>query len=198
MKKNTTIISTLVALGLLSCSNQQAETVETKNLADTLKTAKSINTETITPTEINYKSYCNDKCGFCIDYPLDILYPQGESGSGDGQIFKSKTAENSLSVARDYSNVDDSYTDETSGGFSLEKYFENECFINEKETPTKVITYKKFNTEYFVISGYIEGKIFYRKTTFAGDCLVTCVLTYTEKEKEFYNKVAERIFKSLK
>ena len=37
-----------------------------------------------------YGSYSNGRFGYSIDYPKDLLIPQGESDNEDGQEFTSK------------------------------------------------------------------------------------------------------------
>ena len=40
--------------------------------------------------DITYKTYSNARFGYVINYPTDILIPQGEADNGDGQKFISK------------------------------------------------------------------------------------------------------------
>ncbi len=37
-----------------------------------------------------YETYYNHRYDYSIDYPKDVLFPQGESDNGDGQKFLSK------------------------------------------------------------------------------------------------------------
>lgn len=145
--------------------------------------------------EIKYKNYLNQKYGFSVDYPYEILTPQGESGSGDGQIFKSKKIpDNSLSVYRDYlDNLDPDVK------FTLEIGFNKEVkACNQKDSKRK-ITYKKLDKNFYVISGHKQnGDIFYQKTIFVDENLCTCILEYKEADKAIFNKISERVFKSFK
>lgn len=143
--------------------------------------------------EIKYDSYCNSRYGYCIDYPAGILFPQGEAPSGDGQVFKSKDAENELLVYRDLR--DNITMDEP---YSIQTAYEEDSRGNDLEKPKKVIVYKKLGKNFFIVSGYNSGKIFYQKTILREEGLVTSYLEYRESDSSLYNKISERIFSSLK
>jgi hypothetical protein len=144
------------------------------------------------PAEIRYDSYCNEQYGFCIDYPVEILLPQGESDSGDGQAFKSKDGENTLLVYRDLRDNSD-----PDGNFTIQQAFQEDIKIYP-ERSNREVTYKKEGENFYVVSGYNNGKIFYQKTILSDGKLVTCLLEYSESEKERYNKIAEYIFSTFK
>jgi len=178
-------------LGLTGCGNKTSspnDPAGTGNEKTTENSAQKENTG-----EITYKTYCNNRFGFCIDYPSDKLYPQGESGSGDGQIFTSKDAENTLWVYRDFRDNED-----PDANFNLESAFNTDSQGNNPENPKRVITYKKLGKTFYVVSGYDSGKIFYQKTILTEQGLATALFEYSEKEKDVYDKVSEKIFKSFK
>ncbi|HEX7415258.1 MAG TPA: hypothetical protein VF411_14535 [Bacteroidia bacterium] len=191
MKKIIGLITAIVTVGLISCNNNQTQTKDKPLQQD--KTQRSDTISKAMEEEIKYETYCNQRYNFCIDYPSGLLFPQGESDSGDGQVFKSKDAENTLTVYRDFRdniNPDQTYT--------IEDAYNEDSRGNNSDKPKRVITYKKLGKSYFVVSGYNEGKIFYQKTAITGGELKTCLLEYKEIDKEVYNKISERIFKSFK
>lgn len=101
-----------------------------------------------------YHTYYNPRFGYSIAYPKDILYPQGESDNGDGQKFLSKDADASLIV----------YGSNNALNQSLEDLYLEESRGGTYENPTKVVTYQVLKNNWFVVSGYNSGKVFYQKT----------------------------------
>ena len=191
MKKIIELITAIVTVGLISCNNNQVQTKDKPLQQD--KTQRSDTISKTTEEEIKYETYCNQRYNFCIDYPSGRLFAQGESDSGDGQTFKSKDADNTLKVYRDFRdniNPDQTYT--------IEDAYNEDSRGNNPDKPKRVITYKKLGKNYFVVSGYNEGKIFYQKTAITSGELKTCLLEYKEIDKEVYNKISDRIFKSFK
>lgn len=146
-------------------------------------------------TEIKYKNYLNQKFGFSVDYPYEILIPQGESTSGDGQIFKSlKTPDNTLTVCRDYLDVLNPDIE-----FTLKVAYDKHVKAFSKKGNGRNITYKKFDKKFFVLSGYKDnGDIYYQKTMIIDGNLCSCLLEYKVADKALFNKISERVFKSFK
>jgi hypothetical protein len=143
-------------------------------------------------TEIKFETYCNKNFAYCIDFPSEILFPQGESDSGDGQWFKSKDGESTLAAYRDLrDNMDIK-------AFELSKAYQEDSRANDPEKPNRVVTYKKLNKDNYVVSGYDDGKIFYQKTIISDGMLATSILHYREKDSFIFNKISERVFKSFK
>lgn len=144
---------------------------------------------------IKYKNYLNQSFGFSIDYPNEILLPQGESGSGDGQTFvSSKNKNNLLAVYRDFlDNMDPEVN------FTLEVGFKKEVAACEGKEARRKITYKKLGKDFYVLSGYKQnGYIFYQKSILVQGALCTCILEYSKEDKELFGKISERVFKSFK
>ncbi len=140
-----------------------------------------------------YETYCNTKYGYCVDYPSKILLPQGESGSGDGQVFESKDKENSLTIYRDLrDNMDPDVK------FDIATAYKEDIDVSESRTH-KTVTYKKLGKTFYIVSGYEGKKIYYQKTFLSEDGqLVTCRLVYLERDKLLYNTLLDHIMKSLR
>lgn len=135
-----------------------------------------------------YKVYHNSRFAYSIAYPKNTLYPQGESDNGDGQKFLSKDADASLIVygsnnAFDQS-LEDLYLDESRGGLP--------------EDPKKVVTYRVLKNNWFVVSGYNAGKIFYRKTILNKDQFKSLYFEYPESKKKIYDPVTKQLSSSFK
>jgi hypothetical protein len=194
MIKIIKIVTWFAIASLLGCNNTQLppqENYQQQALTEHPDTNSKVSTNT--DVEIKYETYCNSRFGFCIDYPMGILYPQGESDNRDGQVFKSKDAENILWVYRDFR---DNINPETP--YTIETAYKEDSWGNNPDEPKRVITYKKLGKNFFVISGYNDGKIFYQKTIMRNEEIITSIIVYKEIDKEIYNKIAERIFKSFK
>ena len=130
-----------------------------------------------------YDTYHNDRFDYSIEYPKDVLFPQGESDNGDGQKFLSKDADASLIV----------YGSNNALKQSLEEVYREES----RGGTAGVVTYKVLEDNWFVVSGYNSGRVFYQKTIFHDDVLKTFVLEYDESQKELYDPIAKRLATSF-
>jgi hypothetical protein len=185
--KQTTFTLFTLAIMLSSCNtNNQAE--ESSNTTDLTKEEKEITTRD-KQDDFKFETYCNSRFGFCIDYPSNKLFPQGESANGDGQIFTSEDTETTLWVYRDFR--DNAYVEDE---FTIKSVFNSDIQTNN---PNRSITYKQLGTDYYVVSGYNEDKIFYQKTMITDKGLATSLIEYPESEREYYDKVSETIFTSF-
>lgn len=196
---STLVLFTIISVGTSSCLQNNTETernisvIDSLGQRDSLSKIEPLSQIDIKSDEITFKKYCSSKFGFCVEYPERILFPQGESDNGDGQIFKSKNAENYLQVYRDYRDM----VAENSK-FTLEDAYQLDTWANDPDKPKRVLTYKKLGKNFYVVSGYNNGKVFYQKTIIIDDVLATCMIEYNETEKSVYDKVCDRIYKSFK
>jgi hypothetical protein len=135
--------------------------------------------------EISFEIYCNEKYDFCISYPT-ILVPQGEVD--DGQIFILE--ETKLLVCWEFmKNNEGEFIEDVNEAY--------EKTLSEYEETTQVIyTIQKEN--FFIISGYDNEKMFYRKTLARRDGVyATGILTYNESNKKYYDDILVEIFNSF-
>lgn len=141
---------------------------------------------------IKYKTYNNNTYNYSVDYPVDLLIPQGESGSGDGQVFKSKDEKCTLWVYRDFrDNVSDS-------SYTIETAYKEDAQPDHPDHPKREITYKTSGKNFYVISGTEGNKVFYQKTIMKKEQLITCLLEYKKSEKTKYDPVTEHISRSFR
>ncbi len=125
--------------------------------------------------------------GYSIVYPENILYPQGEADNGDGQKLLSKNADASLIVYGSNTldqSLEDLYLEESRGGMD--------------NNPKKVVTYRVLKNNWFVISGYNSGKVFYQKTILNNDQFKTFLFEYDENMKKIYDPIIKHISSSFK
>ncbi|MEK6783353.1 MAG: hypothetical protein AABY93_16750 [Bacteroidota bacterium] len=195
------IISTWLIISRPDIQTQVSEKAPVTDLSiDSSGNAKSLEREIETydvitklgSEEINFETYCNQKFGFCLDYPSEILYPQGESDNGDGQVFKSKDADNTMWVYRDVRNYVNSEIH-----YTIEDVYNEDSRGNNPDKPQRVITFQKLGEDYFVVSGYNAGNIFYQKTILTNGEFITCLLEYKERDNEVYTRISYRIFVSF-
>lgn len=135
-----------------------------------------------------YHIYHNPRFDYSIAYPKDILYPQGESDNGDGQKFLSKDADASLIV----------YGSNNALSQSLEDLYLEESRGGTHEKPTKVVTYKVLKNNWFVVSGYKSGKVFYQKTILNKNQFKFFYFEYPESKKKIYDPITKNIATSFK
>ncbi len=135
-----------------------------------------------------YQTYHNPRFSYSITYPKNIFYPQGESDNGDGQQFLTKDADASFIVYGSNNvfdeSLEDQYLDESRGGMD--------------DNPKKVVTYKVIRKNWFVVSGYNSGKVFYQKTILSDNQFKTLYFEYDESKKTIFDSIVEHISKSFK
>jgi hypothetical protein len=107
--------------------------------------------------KLTFITNCNDRYGFCVDYPKNILYPQPLSGNGDGRHFSNKKGDKILTT---FGRRNDTGDDKISLAEQFEEDLRSEDLVDEiTGVGKKVITYSKLSNNYFVISGFYKGHI---------------------------------------
>lgn len=132
----------------------------------------------------NYKTYTNARFKYSIDYPADLLIPQGEAENGDGQAFREKSSSSVEMTVYGGHNVLNQ---------TLRSRYEK--LVREWG---KGVTYKVIRKDWFVVSAMVSGKIHYQKTILRGDVFKTFEIEYDAVRGSTYNDVTDRISKSFK
>jgi hypothetical protein len=110
-----------------------------------------------------FETYTNVRFAYAIDYPADLLIPQGEPDNGDGQRFVSRSRDVELLVVGSYNALEKSLRD---------RYME-ELERDPRTDRRRTVTYKVFKSDWFVVSG-TEGKsTFYTKVMLKDDTFKT-------------------------
>jgi len=174
----------LILLPVLACNTSNTPPIQ----AQATQAAEIISAPE--NSKISYNTYCNARFGFCVEYPGDLLYPQPESDNGDGRIFKNKQGDEILRASGIYNlgpdgehiPIEDVYTE------TLDMFRD------------KTITYSKCRSNFFVITGYDNGTVFYQKSILRdhGEILATALLHYPEKDRKIYDLVSRRVFKTFR
>ena len=126
--------------------------------------------------------YVNQKYGYGIACPATFA-PQGESDAGDGQVFLAPKDAGEIRVYAAY-NVMNSTLDQ--------RYKESAAMVGGKPQ------YSVRKKDWFVVSGMMDGKIYYEKTLLQKDVFYTVSFTYSPEAKEMFAPVVDAVVKSLK
>ena len=143
---------------------------------------------------LSFDRYCNARFGYCIEYPKGIAIPQPQPTNGDGRIFRNPQGQEVLRV---YGRNN---TDPDFGNISLEQQFSHDIrdVKEEKEVPTSRITYQKLGKNFFVISGYSPGKLFYQKTILKDGVFAYAILRWDSGDTARFREISNRIFQSFR
>lgn len=127
----------------------------------------------------NYTRYCNDRFGFCVDYPVSFGMKPAPA-NGDGRIFYDDNG--FRLIASGINNV-------------LDDTPENELKNREKDFDT--ITYRKQEKTWYVLSGYRGNDILYVKSLVGKHSINTLYLQYPTAMKGDYDATVNHIVKSF-
>jgi hypothetical protein len=137
--------------------------------------------------QTSYNQYCNAQFGFCVSYP-STFKAQGESDNGDGQEFISADGKSSLLV----------YRDGREAIYESEAECRSQSYLSDiTSDETKQVTYKKKGENFYVVSGYQGSMIFYQKTIFTEQGLMTAVFTYPSAQKAKYDGYCAKLLETF-
>jgi len=127
---------------------------------------------------VPYTRYINTRYGFSIPYPSRLLVPQPPPGNNDGREFLSQDERVHMSAWGTYNVME-----ETLAG----------RMASEKGDPDRTVTYEAMKADWFVLSGYIEGRIFYQRTYLVDDIFYTFFIVYDEAVSDIYDPITAHI-----
>jgi len=133
-------------------------------------------------TEV-YDCYTNHKYGYLLAWPKKLLAAQGESDAGDGQVFAAPDGRAQLVCWAGFNSV-------------LKRPLKA-AFQEAQQEPGLQVTYKSLGKDFFVVSGFQEGKIVYRKTVMTALVQATFVLTYDQSLKDTFNPLVGGMSKAF-
>lgn len=140
-----------------------------------------------TLAQSSYNQYCNARFGFCVSYP-STFKAQGESDNGDGQEFISSDGKSSLLV----------YRDGREAIYESEAECKTQSYLSDiTSDETKQVTYKKKGENFYVVSGYQGSMIFYQKTIFTEQGMMTAVFTYPSAQKAKYDGYCAKLLETF-
>lgn len=135
-----------------------------------------------------FQTYHNSRFDYSIDYPENLLIPQGEAPNGDGQIFASADNEARMIIYGTHNVLEQ----------SIQDLFQQESRNAASARITKQVTYKRQKANWFVVSGYIGPKIFYQKTFLSNDMFKTFYIEYPQNQRQRYDPILRRLGSSFK
>lgn len=130
-----------------------------------------------------YGCYTNHKYGYVLAWPKKYLAGQGESDSGDGQVFSSPDGQAQLACWASFNDV---------LGESIGQTYAQAL----QEAGTKV-SYKHLGKDFFVISGIRDGIVFYRKTLLAHGVQASFELRYSAQLKAAFDPIVNDVARSF-
>lgn len=133
-----------------------------------------------------YSTYVNARYGFSIAYPQQLLKAQEESTNSDGRIFVSSDKQAELRSYGCHATKADGSTQSV-----FEEY--NDALGEYSPKNNCVVTYKKLGSNWFVISGVRNNRVFYRKTLGKRGDFFTFVIEYPVSMKPTFDPVTENV-----
>jgi uncharacterized protein YgiM (DUF1202 family) len=130
--------------------------------------------------------YENLRFGTVIDYPADLFLPLPPPENGDGLSFKS---------------VDDAARFVVFGQMNALDQTAEEMMADDLASGAYgQVTYQHRGTGWYVLSGYRDGNVYYRKVVVpaGGDTLHVFEIDYPPAQKATYDSITARMAKSLK
>ncbi len=138
--------------------------------------------------DLNYQDYTNARFDYSVLYPAALVTPQPPPTNGDGLQFNSESGDIVMTVA---------------GSSNALRRSLSELYQNELESEMREITYRDRGDDWFVVSGYGDGTVFYTKKMFVPsevpgmENIVSLYLTYQQRLQPEFDRVVSRIANSL-
>ncbi len=126
-----------------------------------------------------YDCYVNHRHGYALAWPKRLLIPMDESDAGDGQVF---AAPDGRAELRCWGCTNDA-----------PQLTASEALAQALTEPGREVTYRHMGKDFFVLSGYTAGRIFYRRTILAHGMLATFEITYETSLRKLFDPVIRDI-----
>jgi hypothetical protein len=127
----------------------------------------------------SYKKYCNERYGFCVEYPEDFGMEPAPTNN-DGRVFYD--GEGFRFSASGINNV-------------MDKTLKSEMLSQEQNFDT--VSYRTSGNNWYVLSGLKENKIIYLKTFVGKGAINHLHISYTSSMKNEYKSIVTRISRSF-
>ena len=132
----------------------------------------------------NYKTYENHRFEYCLDIPVNIFEAQRPPTNGDGLRFLSRYGDCLLICYGGHSL-----------GESLQAKLDSTLKWGDNRDRERNIAYQRISKDFFILSGYVESRIFYRRTHLENKMFKTIYLEYPKKEKEKFDGIIAHMVK---
>jgi len=134
-----------------------------------------------------WRQYRNERYGFTLVYPADLLIAERAADAGDGQVFASSDNEARLLVGALPNEA--GYTPTT-----YQQYIARHSYADYQ------IDYRRTGGSWFALSGEGGGRIFYEKVMFTcgGRLINSFAMVYPSAQRHIFDPVVERIEDSFR
>jgi hypothetical protein len=129
-----------------------------------------------------YATYQNDKFGFSVRYPQNVLQPASDVGDGNGRTFEAPDGSASMLV----------YATEGTPPEKLQQRFEEQT-----ANPDLEITYQTRGDGWYVLSGYRGDHIFYERVEARDETFKVVRLFYDRSRKRAFDPIVREVSASL-
>lgn len=131
---------------------------------------------------LDWREYRNGRYGFSLQYPEDLFVVERTADAGDGQVFVSQIGNARLLVG--------AFVNES--GYSPASY---QAYLARESYGGYAIRYQRLGSNWFVLSGNGQGKVFYEKVVFscAGRLINSFALLYSMADRDTFDPIIERI-----
>jgi hypothetical protein len=135
----------------------------------------------------DWRQYRNERYGFTLEYPANLLATERVAEAGDGQVFASSDDQARLLVG--------ALPNES--GYTPVSYQE---YIARHSYPDYQIDYRRTGGSWFALSGEGGGRIFYEKVMFTcgGRLINSFAMVYPSAQRHVFDPVVERIENSFR
>ncbi|MYL85009.1 hypothetical protein GTA51_18010 [Desulfovibrio aerotolerans] len=131
----------------------------------------------------NEECYGNNRFGFDLCFPAGIFTAQPAPENNDGRTFVSRDGRIELLVW---------------GGHNALNRTLAQAFTEAKQEAGLAVTYQAMKNDWYVVSGYLDGKILYQKTWLRGDVFYNLRLVYAESAREQADPILRAVVKSFR
>lgn len=134
-----------------------------------------------------WRQYRNERYGFTLVYPAELLVTERVAEAGDGQVFASSDGEARLLVG--------ALPNES--GYTPMSY---QQYITRHSYPDYQIDYRRTGGSWFALSGEGGGRIFYEKVMFTcgGRLINSFAIVYPSAQRHIFDPVVERVEDSFR
>ena len=135
----------------------------------------------------DWNTYRNERFGFSLLYPADVFAPDRTAQAGDGELMVSRDGSARLLIGG-------LINDDHRSPAAYQDYIARKSYADYR------IDYRRLGSNWFVLSGEGNGRIFYEKVMFscAGRLINSFALIYSANERHVFDPIVERIENSFR
>ncbi len=136
-------------------------------------------------SDVRYETYHNLRFDFAVDYPADLLVPQGESDNQDGQKFLSEDGQKEMLVYTTFN-----FDANDSSVIPVDKAY-------QEDLQDKNVTKKELEDNYYLIEWKENGKKFQKYALQEYDTYFVIQFEYPEKEEKTMKPIMKHVIESF-